>query len=214
MNTHNSTRAHALATHPQAQPLLSRLGATVLTACLALMAASPTFGAIFRTVDAQGNVTFTDQPPKTNDTRVKSEEIKIANPNTFQDATPYERWDPAAEEGSETTADDYTLSIVSPRNEESIRDNAGNVVIQTRIAPELASGHVARLELDGSMTGDPVESGQVLLANVPRGTHTARLVVENEKGRRIAESAESVFHLQRISLLSPARATAGSPPGT
>ena len=103
---------------------------------------------------------------------------------------------------------------MSPRNEESIRDNAGNVVIQTRIAPELASGHVARLELDGSMTGDPVESGQVLLANVPRGTHTARLVVENEKGRRIAESAESVFHLQRISLLSPARATAGSPPGT
>gem|GEM_PF-4644183 len=64
---------------------------------------------------------------------------------------------------------------------------------------------MARLELDGSLTGEPVESGQIFLANVARGTHSARLIVENENGRRIAESAESVFHLQRVSVFSPAR---------
>jgi len=195
---------------------LRLFGAAALTASLTLSAASPSFGAIFRTVDAQGNVTYTDQPPRAG-SRAKSEEITISTTNTFQDTTPYERWDPAAEESGETAGATYSLKIVSPGNEESIRNNAGNVVIQTQIAPELATGHVARLELDGSLTGDPVDSGSIQLANVPRGTHTARLVVENEKGKRIAVSPESVFHVQRISLLSPSRgrgpATAvGRPP--
>jgi len=184
----------------------TRFGATVALAGLVLSLTTPTFGAIFRTVDAQGNITYTDQPPNARDTPVKSEQIEIATPNTFQDTTPYERWDPSAEEqGGDAQAVNYSLAIVSPSNDASIRNNAGNVAIQARITPELAEGHVARIELDGSMSGEEVVAGSVYLSNVSRGTHSARLVVESANGQRLAESPASVFHLQRISLLSPAR---------
>ena len=203
MNTHYLTRIRFLA------PLLA--------ASLALSAASPAFGEIFRTVDAQGNISYTDQPPRPGDTQIKSEQIEISKTNTFQDSTPYERWDPDVEEGADNAAPtSYSLAIVSPTNDASIRNNAGNVVVRTQIAPDLASGHVARLELDGTLTSEAVESGSIYLTNVSRGTHQARLVVESETGRRLAESAESVFHLQRISVFSPNRPTppAGPPPGT
>lgn len=173
-----------------------------LSGCLALTSQSAA-AQIFRTVDAEGNVTYTDQAPNTQDRRVIAEKIEITPPNTFQDSTPYERW-----EGNETTAQEgeanYELSIVSPTYDQALRENSGNIVIRSQINPELQEGHVLRLELNGSLTGDPVEGGSIYLTNVSRGTHRARLVVENEKGRRIAESPESVFHLQRFSQLSPA----------
>jgi len=189
----------------------TRFGASVALAGLLLSLTMPTSGAIFRTVDAQGNITYTDQPPNARDTPVKSEQIEIATPNTFQDTTPYERWDPSAEEQQGDGVANYSLAIVSPSNDASIRNNAGNVVIETRISPDLAEGHVARIELDGSMTGEKVVSGAVYLTNVPRGTHSARLVVESAKGQRLAESPASVFHLQRISVFSPSKnSNAGS----
>jgi len=198
---------------PAKIPSRLQLCLLALVASLSLAMASPAFSAIFRTVDAQGNVTFTDQPPKASDTPVKSEEIKIATPNTFQDSTPYERWDPEPEaENSGSTS--YTLSIVSPSNEESIRNNAGNVVIRTRINPELSEGHVARLELNGTLTGEAIDEGAIYLTNMPRGTHRARLVIESESGRRLAESVESVFHLQRISVFSPSRSPPPPPAGS
>ena len=170
---------------------------------LALMLSAPGYGEIFRTVDAEGNITYTDQPLTATDQRVISETVDLPKPNTFEDTTPYERWEPesATEDNNEVS---YTLLIVSPGHEQAIRENAGNVVIRTRINPDLAEGHRARLELNGTLTGDPVEGGSIYLNNLPRGTHRARLVVENENGRRVAESGESVFHLQRFSQLSPA----------
>ena len=170
---------------------------------LALLFSAPTHGAIFRTVDAQGNVTYTDQPPAAGAKRVKSEQISISTPNTFQDSTPYQGWDPETTEDDNNAAS-YSLSIVSPSNDQAIRDNSGNIVVRTRITPELAEGDKARLELNGTLTGDPVEGGSIYLTNLPRGTHRMRLIVESGKGRRIAESPESVFHLQRFSQLSPA----------
>ncbi len=178
------------------------LVAITLSLCL-LWANHPTLAAIFRTVDAQGNITYTDQAPTAADSDIISEQVELAQPNTFADSTPYERWDPEVTSSDNDTVS-YELLIVAPAHDQAIRENTGNVTIRTRIAPELQEGDVARLELNGSLTADPVTDGSIYLNNLPRGTHRARLVVENSKGRRIAESPESVFHLQRFSQLSPA----------
>ena len=175
-----------------------------LAISLALALSAPGYSEIFRTVDAEGNITYTDQPPTNTDRRVISETVDLPTPNTFEDTTPYERWDPESASEDDNNETSYTLLIVTPGHDQTVRENAGNVVIRTRINPDLDEGHTARLELNGTLTGNPVEGGSIYLNNLPRGTHRARLVVENENGRRIAESGESVFHMQRFSQLSPA----------
>ena len=197
------------APRPKTPSLTSERAEKLLIALmLSVCVCAPSYGAIFRTVDADGNVTFTDQAPKTSDSdsRVVAEEIEVNNPNTFADEAPYQRWEGTvgdASDSAEEGAPSYSLSIVSPGNDQTIRENSGSVVVRTRVDPGLVAGDKMRLELDGTLTGDSAQSGAFNLTNVPRGTHRARVVIENEKGRRVAESGESVFHLQRISLLSP-----------
>ena len=187
-----------------------------IAALISASLSAPSYGEIFRTVDADGNVTFSDQAPPSRGGRVTAEKVEITTPNTFADQTPYQQFDNQSlgstgdDESENSDEPKYSVSIASPSNDQTIRENSGNVIVRARVTPELAKGNQLRLLLDGSLYGGPVQGGSISLPNVPRGTHKVRVVVENEKGRRIAESAESVFHLQRISLLSPARAGGGN----
>jgi len=190
-----------------AKPAIANiLLATNMAGCIAtgMLFAQPASAAIFRSVDANGTVTFSDQPPAS-ERGVVAERIEINAPNTFVDNSPRLPYEPTAGEGEENEG--YAdLKITSPGNDELIRDNAGNVVVRTRLTPDLKAGHTLRLELNGTLAGARAESGALHLTNLPRGTHQLRLVIENDKGRRLFESDQTVFHLQRFSaLLNPGR---------
>lgn len=171
---------------------------------LALLIALPAQAAIYRTVDAAGNITYTDQPPAGEvaaDTRTISEEIEVQAPNTFIDTTPptpYEPWDPPAEDD---VIGYQSLVITAPPDDEAFRDNAGNVVIRSQLTPKLQEGDALHLEMNGTLRAEPADGADVYLTNVPRGTHRIRMVVLGSDGRRKIESDEQVFHLQRISIL-------------
>ncbi|MGD8831309.1 MAG: DUF4124 domain-containing protein, partial [Pseudomonadales bacterium] len=151
------------------------LGALLLLVCTDAAAAADR---IYKTVDENGNVVFTDIPPREDE---KSEQVVIENPNSFDaaDAAPDEgKWvvepeDQSASGGDQTAANFRygTLSVASPQNDESIRDNAGNVTIIANVAPRLQPGHVMRLFLDGSVVQEGAQT-TFNLANVDRGTHT------------------------------------------
>ncbi len=188
-STHLSMRAAAL-------PLL----ALALVGSLSL----PVSAAIYRTVDAAGNVTYTDQPPPgatTTDTGIVTEQVEVKAPNTFDKPQPeaaYEPWLPDAEDA--TTVGYQSLQITSPSHDASIRENAGNVVVSGDLQPGLQSGDALHVELDGALDPNPVDGAQVQLTNVPRGTHRIRMVVLGSDGERKIESKEQVFHLQRYSV--------------
>lgn len=186
---------------------LSRYALSVwgLTALLLLPLSAS--AAIYRTVDAAGNITYTDQPPAdaAENTEDISGQIDVLPPNTFTDPTPlapYEAWIPDAQPGEAEDVVGYrSLKITSPTHDESLRDNAGNVVVRSQLAPKLQQGHALHLELDGTLQAEPAEGADVYLTNVPRGTHHIRMVVLNKAGKRVFESDKKVFHLQRISIL-------------
>lgn len=168
------------------------LGA-VATLCL------PAQAEIFKTVDKEGNVVFTDIPPRDDDKN--AEQIIIENPNSFavEEAIPNaDEWIVEPEEEGETEEPFryQTLEIVSPTDDEALRENAGNVTIVTNLSPRLQRGHIARLLIDGSVAQEGPQAS-FELANVDRGTHTITVEIIDERGQVLIQSEPSTFHMLR-----------------
>lgn len=173
---------------------------------------------IYRTVDEDGNVVFTDVPPRPGE---PGEAVELGQSSTFspppaaQAPQPSERtmrleeW--LGEDGEESAEDaavsSYSsLNIVTPADDAGLRDNAGNVTVTAEVSPDLQPGHVLELYLDGQLV-QSTRSGSVFqLSNVDRGTHTIEVRVADAAGNPLIRSEPRTFHLQRRSvLLQPAR---------
>lgn len=163
---------------------------------LAVLSLSAT-AEIFRYVDDEGNVVFTDQPRK------DAKAVEAAVRNTYTEPTPAAPTRPsqgsAADDAAQLAVYE-SINIVSPANDESLRENTGQVIVRATSEPPLRAGHTAVLIMDGS----PVLSRPALmftLENVDRGTHTVSVRIQSESGEVFGESEPSQFHLQRFSRL-------------
>ncbi|MFW6092933.1 MAG: DUF4124 domain-containing protein [Pseudomonadota bacterium] len=176
--------------------------------CL-VVSAQPAAGAdrIYRTVDEDGNVVFTDETPGP-DEPSETVELEPDGANTFepppveQHTRSLEEWLEDDDEEAEAAAESgyRTLRVAQPGDDEGIRNNAGNVVVHAELEPELQPGHVLQLYLDGTLRRS-ARSNRIQLANVDRGTHSIVLRVVDEQGNRLISSETSVFHLQRRSVI-------------
>jgi hypothetical protein len=181
-----------------------------LCSCLLVLVASTTTqaAAIYKKVDADGNVTFTDVPPRAEET---AETIDLESPNSFKadvpDAGPQETTSVETTDANDAVAaPEYTaLVIVSPTDDMAIRDNAGTIEVTTSLEPSLADNHVMRLLLDGAPVAETNQTGNFTLENVDRGTHELQAQVLNDTGDVVFAGQPSVFHMLRYSALAPGR---------
>jgi hypothetical protein len=153
---------------------------------------------IYKTVDENGNVVFTDVPPKEGES---SEAIAVETPNTFPAAEPEsrEQWivDPTDEESEAAPFTYASLNISAPSNDEAVRENAGNVNVVAEVSPELQIGHRVRILLDGKPEQAAAQT-VFMLPNVDRGTHSVQAEVIDDSGKVLISSAPTTFHLQRV----------------
>jgi hypothetical protein len=177
---------------------------------------------IFKTVDANGNVIFTDVPPRAEQT---AEKVDLQTPNSFADpeANPEtnsarQLWivDPDANEDDEraTPTAYLSLSIGTPTDQSTVRENAGDVTVVASLEPSLHPGHSLRLLLDGLPAASTSNPDAVFtLSNIDRGTHHLQAEVMNQTGTVIFSGPSSVFHLQRYSKLTAPNRPRPSPQG-
>jgi len=156
---------------------------------------------VYKWVDAQGNVLYTDQPRK------GAQEIKIvAAPANAAQASQIVRQQLAAfaavVEPDRSKPSAVTLS--APANEETIRDNDGNVTVAFRVQPEPRDGERIRLTLDGSVVGTDVNPPGIVLSGLDQGTHTLQATVTDRSGRVLVRSDLVTFYLKHDSSLAPA----------
>ncbi len=154
---------------------------------------------IYRHVDADGNVSYSDRP------QADAEEVELRAPSVYE--APRR---PAPETSAPRGDDEESgplyeeLAIASPSHEGTVRDNEGNVNVRVAISPELRERHELELLLDG----EPVARGQGLsfsLENVHRGEHQLRVRVRDSRGEVVAESDPSTFYMHQASRLFPQR---------
>ncbi len=150
---------------------------------------------VYRTVDAQGRVIFSDQPINAQSTPV---ELPDAHFYDSVDIPLSPRTPPLAEEAE---APPYqTLMILSPSPDEAIRSNSGDLSVRARISPSLLPGHRLQLLLDGRAVSAPGTLTRFELENVDRGTHTAVLQVVDGEGQVVMRSEPVQFHVLRAAV--------------
>lgn len=163
---------------------------TLLLIIAALFATS--IGAeVYRSVDEDGNVVFTDKPGP------DSELIQVDKLPTVKSPARKFEYTPPKKKPGPVYSD---VSIVSPANDEAIRDNAGNVTVNVATTPALRPQDSLYLYLDGQ----EIELGKAsakAFSGLDRGTHQLRAVVKDNNGRIQHSSTSTTFHLLRSTVI-------------
>jgi hypothetical protein len=182
------------------------------TAIFVLLLAGATADArIYKTVDEDGNVVFTDVPPKDNQQSIELSQGNRYAPVTVPKAAPTVN-DPADDEADAEDAGSSIgyerLAIASPVNDEPVRENAGNLTVDLTIRPPLNTdrGHHVEILMDGApFAHGQSDGGTIELTNIDRGTHSLQAHILDASGNILVTSQPVTFHMLRVSVLNPAR---------
>jgi len=151
---------------------------------------------IYRWVDDQGNVEFSDEPRK------GAEKVEVGPTATITLPKPADL--PAAnteaDAGLEPSANYDQLSINFPANNSAFNSGNGDVTVTMTVLPELRPNHSLRLTMDGT-DSITTKANFHTFPNVDRGTHQLQLdIVDNTS---VIMSGPSVtFTIHRPSVLN------------
>ena len=148
---------------------------------------------VYRSVGPDGSVIFSDKETPGSE----AIEVKEVPTVTLPEAPAFKYQEPRKEVPLY-----QKIEITSPKNDETIRENTGNITISAAVAPPLRGDHVLEITLDGKAVS--TGSGtSVSLENVDRGTHVAGATVTDSKGKVLGSSQPVTFHLLRYSIQHP-----------
>ncbi|SFJ87004.1 DUF4124 domain-containing protein [Methylophaga sulfidovorans] len=161
-----------------------------------LLFSSQVLSAIYRWVEPDGTVVFSDEehpgaetielPPSATYSPPEVQQVSQTEPE--QDTSP---------------APDYQISITAPAANESIWVNNGDVKVTLSVEPALDvdRGDAIQVYLDGQTVGDPQATTSYQFTNLSRGSHeiTAKIISADDKE---LASDNIVFHLHRASKLN------------
>ena len=167
-----------------------------LSVCVLLLGALITTSAhaeLYKKVDEQGNITYTDVPSGT------AKPVQPPGLTTYGAPDAHKQTPKKPAETTKPAVANYTaLSIASPVNDEALRENSGTVTVKINLTPPLdtQAGHKIVLMLDHK-SGAVAQTSEIALKDVERGAHTLKAQVTDSKGRVLKESAEINFQLHR-----------------
>lgn len=176
--------------------------------CLLLLAfLLPAYAEIYRWVDSDGNVVYSDEP------HADAETVDLPASTVY---TPVEETDslklsPDEENTTELNSPEipsYQLRIITPADDESIWVNNGNVSVTMIVEPDLDTerGDQILVELDGTQVGPAQSETSFQFNNLSRGTHTLAAMVVDSTGTVLTNSSSVTFHLHRTSILNKKQA--------
>ncbi len=173
--------------------VLSNMIIKSLLLLFCLLSSSVFAETVYKTVDDDGNIIFSDKPSEGAEAIV----IKEAQSIEIPEGKPL-----IPKVDKEVTIDnEYTkLVINSPAYDSTIHNNAGEVNISIEVNPALANDDKMVVLLDGKQV-DKGSGSSFLLSNIDRGTHTLAVAVLNNNEAELIRSDDVIFHLRRASKL-------------
>ena len=167
------------------------LGLMVLSSGLLFADDGPSSSGIYRSVDANGNVVFTDQPPENGE----AEEVELRELNTVPGEKMRTVLDSAEDDLEGADDEGYTrLVIISPGHEATVRNPQSAVQVAVEIEPALKAGDTMVLYDNG------VEQPGMELEWPDRGVHTLIVKVLDEDGEVKISSPAIEFYIHRSSV--------------
>lgn len=184
--------------------MTSRLLRHIASTALLLLASLAFAGAtdIYKHVDDEGNVTFSDQPPAPGE---NAEKVQLRELNTTQAVEPSAAPNREQESSESPEQAELDIRIASPQDETTIAMGPGDVTVTAQATPPLGRLEKLQLYLDGEAFGEPQSSTTWALQGLMRGPHD--LVVEriDRRGNRLARSDSVRIYVLRPSVNQPQR---------
>ncbi len=169
----------------------------LIIVAMALSVAVQAQDRVYKRVNPDGSVEYSDQPTK------GAEVMKVPKGSTFtMPATPASSTAQANRTEEEVSIQYESLEITQPEHDKAIRSNEGKLTALARVVPALAAEHRFRWNMDGAVVKD-VNSPELRLNNVDRGSHTLQAEIVDVDGNVIIASETITFHLMRYRVPTP-----------
>jgi len=169
----------------------------IIITILTLLLISPAFSQIYKQVDEDGTVTYTDTPSDPED-----EKINLTTGNTVK---PFSAPARSASAPDKKVSTRYkTVTITSPNNDQSYHNLPPEEAITISIAttPTLQTNDKIKLTVNGSRHGELSTSGAFSLKALDRGTYTLIASVISKNGKALISSQPISIHVHRFSKLN------------
>lgn len=154
---------------------------------------------IYKIVDANGNITFTDKPPISTQEESSSVELNQINISVPPPQRPHSNKLDTANEPQATI--DYEISITSPPDSTTIPMGPGNFALSATVSPALENGDRLQLILNGEPYGRPQNANNWRLTNVLRGAHDLSVQAVSNSGTVLSQSRPVRVYVLRPSKL-------------
>lgn len=177
-----------------------------VAAALLLLLCVSAHAQVYKVVDQNGNVTYTDQAPIDGSEPMDLPDLSVVETEPVQ---------PLPGAGEETSDDEAAnggmtpremrrayrdFRITSPAPEETFWGTGNAVVVNWSSSEALQPDMTVRLLVDGEPRRDVAQSGPVALT-LDRGTHTVQAELRDGRGRRIVTTDAVTFYIKQQSRL-------------
>jgi hypothetical protein len=159
-----------------------------LTLCISIICCIPSYADVYRWVDEQGTVHFSDSPHLG------------ATPINLPDIQLYHQTHVLTQRKDKAPPRKHAkqrIKIIQPKNQATIRNNQGHVSVSIEIEPKLNEGDKIQVVLDGKPIGESQSKTQFSLKNINRGTHTISATLVDANGQLVASTRTVTIYLHR-----------------
>lgn len=172
-------------------------GTKLFLALLALSAACYAIAEVYRVVNADGTVTYTDNPPA-GDPTVEPMDLPTINTQPgLQMPAMTKKVDDKEEEGFSGYSQ---ISIASPAPGATIPPGYEQIPVKVSTEPGLQTGHLIQLMFNGKPYGSPSFTTSFSISPLIRGEHSIQARVLDSNNDIVGQSGTTTVHVKRHSI--------------
>lgn len=162
---------------------------------LALFSASLSAG-FYKWVDSDGVAHYSDHPVE------QAEELRIPGAGDRPGDSVTENNQETVQAGQEPQqTDGYTqFEILDPEQNQTLRNDEGEVRVSMLLQPALQEGHKISLTVNGTPLETLNISTQLILREVPRGSHTLQATIVDVEGTPLISTPVVNFQMRKAAL--------------
>ena len=153
---------------------------------------------VYKTVDKDGNIKYTDKPATE-----KAEKLELREINTVPGAEPLPQSSPVNSYDSQPAALNYQIAIMSPRSDVTIPVGQRDLAIAISLNPGLQQGHLLVYFMNGELL-EETTMNNIIVKDVPRGTHTLVVEAIDANGQSLGTSPPVIVNVIRPVVKKPA----------
>lgn len=148
---------------------------------------------LYKSVDENGKVTYSDKPS------VNSKEMPMSEGQSINMKPPkvvFHSSSRRSDTENNSQASGYSsVSFLQPENDGVIRNNGGMALFVLNVLPKMADVHHIAFYIDGTKVDATISGMNVTVSNVEYGTHTASFAILDNANKLIIKSEKLIFNL-------------------